>query len=140
MSEYEILVGDARAVKWVGVHGKLHPNQHNLVEGGREPSGSPQYIAQAPYHGAVYPAKACEDFGDGGCYVLHDGKEKQVKVSMESDIRTTTQIITGLCCTLLCVNSMVCGLRTILYDTKLIGWLHKMKSLGVVLCCEHISL
>lgn len=79
VSEYEILVGDARAVKWVGVHGKLHPNQHNLVEGGREPSGSPQYIAQAPYHGAVYPAKACEDFGDGGCYVLHDGKEKQVK-------------------------------------------------------------
>ncbi|KAL4073844.1 hypothetical protein J3A83DRAFT_4231840 [Scleroderma citrinum] len=79
---YEILVGDSRAVKWVPVHGRL--NLRNLgarpVEGGREPNtGEPQYICQAPYHGAVHPGKVCESFEDG-CFIPYDGTEKEVKV------------------------------------------------------------
>ncbi|KAG6325756.1 hypothetical protein ID866_13333, partial [Astraeus odoratus] len=66
LEKYEILVGDSRAVKWVPVFGELNVEHLNArpVEGGKEPSGEAQYIAQAPYHGAVHPGKACESFGD----------------------------------------------------------------------------
>ncbi|KAG2146418.1 carbohydrate-binding module family 12 protein [Suillus bovinus] len=81
VDKYEILVGNPQAVRWVNVSG-----QFNLaalgglrpVEGGREPGGAPQYIAQAPYHGAVHPGKACESFGDG-CFIPYDSTEKKVK-------------------------------------------------------------
>ena len=80
---YEILVGDSRAVRWVPCSGQVNP--HSLgpgvtpVEGGREPDGHAIYIAQAPYHGAVIPGKACEVYGDG-CFIPHDKTEKKVKV------------------------------------------------------------
>ena len=67
-------------MKWVTVHGRINVNALGArpVEGGREPSGEPQYIAQAPYHGAVHPGKACESFS--GCFIPYDGTEKEVKV------------------------------------------------------------
>ncbi|KAG1816012.1 carbohydrate-binding module family 12 protein [Suillus subaureus] len=69
------------AVRWVNVSGQFNLaalNGLRPVEGGREPGGAPQYIAQAPYHGAVHPGKACESFGDG-CFIPYDSTEKKVK-------------------------------------------------------------
>jgi hypothetical protein len=80
LDKYEILVGDSRAVKWVPCSGQLNLQalRATPVEGGREPDGSPQYIAQAPYHDAVHPGKAAESFGDG-CFIPYDDTEKKVK-------------------------------------------------------------
>jgi len=80
LEQYEILVGDSRAVKWVHVSGELDIKNLGArpVEGGREPNGEPQYIIQAPYNGAVHPGKACESFGNG-CFIPYDGTEKKVK-------------------------------------------------------------
>lgn len=80
LDTYEILVGNSQAVSWVNVSGQFNPaalNGRRPVEGGREPGGAPQYIAQAPYHGAVHPGKACESFGDG-CFIPYDSTEKKV--------------------------------------------------------------
>lgn len=84
LDKYEILVGNSQAVRWVNVSGQFNLaalNGLRPVEGGREPGGAPQYIAQAPYHGAVHPGKACESFGDG-CFIPYDSTEKKVKVSI----------------------------------------------------------
>jgi hypothetical protein len=80
IDKYEILVGDSRAVKWVPCSGQLNVNglRAQPVEGGREPDGTPIYIAQAPYHGGVHPGKACEIYGDG-CFIPYDNSEKKVK-------------------------------------------------------------
>lgn len=81
LDTYEILVGNSQAVRWVQVSGRFNPaalGGLRAVEGGREPGGAPQYIAQAPYHGAVHPGKACESFGDG-CFIPYDSTEKCVK-------------------------------------------------------------
>jgi len=80
LDKYEILVGNPHAVRWVNLSGQF--NLESLgglrpVEGGREPGGAPQYIAQAPYHGAVHPGKACEEFGNG-CFIPYDSTEKKV--------------------------------------------------------------
>lgn len=81
LDKYEILVGDSRAVKWVPCSGQVNVQalRATPVEGGREPDGSIQYIAQAPYNNAVHPGKACEGFGDG-CFIPYDSSEKKVKV------------------------------------------------------------
>ncbi|KAF8444671.1 carbohydrate-binding module family 12 protein [Boletus edulis BED1] len=80
IDKYEILVGNSRAVKWVTCAGKFNVGSLRArpVEGGREPDGTPIYIAQAPYHGAVHPGKACEMYGDG-CFIPYDDTEKKVK-------------------------------------------------------------
>ncbi|KAG1881378.1 carbohydrate-binding module family 12 protein [Suillus tomentosus] len=81
LDTYEILVGNSQAVRWVNVSGQFNLaalNGLRPVEGGREPGGAPQYIAQAPYHGAVHPGKASESFGDG-CFIPYDSTEKKVK-------------------------------------------------------------
>jgi hypothetical protein len=83
LDTYEILVGNSQAVRWVNVSGQFSLaalNGLRPVEGGREPGGAPQYIAQAPYHGAVHPGKACESFGDG-CFIPYNSTEMKVKVS-----------------------------------------------------------
>ncbi|KAG9316680.1 hypothetical protein JVU11DRAFT_2740 [Chiua virens] len=86
--KYEILVGSSRAVKWMNISG--HFNVEALrarpVEGGREPDGTPVYIAQAPYHGAVHPGKASEAYGDGA-FIPYDSTEKKVKVTFYPPIR-----------------------------------------------------
>jgi len=81
LDKYEILVGNSDAVRWVNISGKF--NLASLgglrpVEGVREPGGAPQYIAQAPYHGAVHPGKACEDYGNG-CFIPYDSTEKKIE-------------------------------------------------------------
>ncbi|KAG2150416.1 carbohydrate-binding module family 12 protein [Suillus clintonianus] len=79
--KYEILVGNSQAVRWVNISGQFSLASLNglrPVEGGREPGGASHYIAQAPYHGAVHPGKACEAFGDG-CFITYDSTEKKVK-------------------------------------------------------------
>jgi len=80
LDKYEILVGDSRAVKWVPCSGEfnLEALRARPVEGGREPDGAAIYIAQAPYHGAVHPGKACEAYGDG-CFNPYDDSEKKIK-------------------------------------------------------------
>ncbi|KAF9227291.1 carbohydrate-binding module family 12 protein [Gyrodon lividus] len=80
LDKYEILVGNSQAVRWVPCSGQLNIQglRATPVEGGREPDGTPQYIAQAPYNGAVHPGKACETFGDG-CFIPYDDTEKKVK-------------------------------------------------------------
>jgi len=81
LDTYEILVGNSQAVRWVNVSGQFSLaalNGLRPVEGGREPGGAPQYIAQAPYHGAVHPGKACESFGDG-CFIPYNSTEMKVK-------------------------------------------------------------
>ncbi|KAF9241652.1 carbohydrate-binding module family 12 protein [Melanogaster broomeanus] len=79
VGEYEILVGDSRAVRWVSCSGQLNLQglRATTVEGGKEPDGTPQYVGQAPYHGAVVPGKVCESFG--GCFIPYDGTEKKVE-------------------------------------------------------------
>ena len=64
VEKYEILVGKEDAVRWVPVHGRLNLSTLGAkpVEGGKEFSGEPQYIAQAPYRGAVHQGKVCESF------------------------------------------------------------------------------
>ena len=69
-------------MRWVNLSGKF--NLASLggirpVEGGREPGGALQYIAQAPYDGAVHPGKACEEFD--GCLIPYGFTEKVVKAS-----------------------------------------------------------
>jgi len=80
VDKYEILVGNSRAVRWVSCSGQLKVESLGArpVEGGREPDGSPIYIAQAPHHGGVHPGKACEIYGDG-CFIPYDDSEKKVK-------------------------------------------------------------
>lgn len=81
LDKYEILVGNPQAVRWVNLSGQFSLaalNGLRPVEGGREPGGATLYIAQAPYHGAVHPGKACEEFGDG-CFIPYDSTEKKVK-------------------------------------------------------------
>lgn len=62
LDTYEILIGDMRGLKWVDASGKLNLQALNArpVEGGREANGTPLYIAQAPYKGAVHPGKCSE--------------------------------------------------------------------------------
>ncbi|KAI6021486.1 carbohydrate-binding module family 12 protein [Pisolithus microcarpus] len=77
---HEVLIGKAcRVFKKGAVIGYGHKEYHfdvrklggaRPVEGGREPDGTPQYIAQAPHQKAVHPGKACETYW--GC-------EKKVK-------------------------------------------------------------
>ena len=87
IDKYEILVGDSRAVRWVPCSGQfnLQALRARPVEGGREPDGTPIYIAQAPHHDAVHPGKACETYGDG-CFIPYDNSEKKVKVNFDSPL------------------------------------------------------
>lgn len=60
LHEYEILLGDPRAVRWVETHGM--PNPHNLgarhVDAGVDAHGHQIFIAQVSHNGGVHPARA----------------------------------------------------------------------------------
>ncbi|KAJ3079612.1 hypothetical protein HK102_003665 [Quaeritorhiza haematococci] len=77
VSTYEVLVGDQNAVRWVDRSGALVTDGLNLVEGGREPNGSPLYIAQAAYKGGVHPGKAGAAFKKGAM-IPYGGDEEHV--------------------------------------------------------------
>ncbi|KAH7926685.1 carbohydrate-binding module family 12 protein [Leucogyrophana mollusca] len=80
LDKYEILVGNPNAVRWVTTSGVVDVRSlgYPPVEGGREPEGAVIHIAQAPYHGAVHPGKACAVYGDGA-FIPYDSTEKKVK-------------------------------------------------------------
>lgn len=108
LDKYEILVGDSRAVKWVPCSGEfnLEALRARPVEGGREPDGAAIYIAQAPYHGAVHPGKACEIYGDG-CFIPYDDSEKKVKVKFRfTAIHESVLLVyfAGIRCFVLCLK------------------------------------
>ena len=76
LDKYEILVGDMNALKWVNVEGELNLSYLGArpVEGGKEPSGAPIYIAKAYHKDAEHPGKACTEYGDG-CFIPYGNKE-----------------------------------------------------------------
>ncbi|KIL68915.1 carbohydrate-binding module family 12 protein [Amanita muscaria Koide BX008] len=78
VDQYEILLGDMRALRWVSAHGKLQLTDPRArpVEGGNERDGTPLYIARALYKGGVHPGKASPKLD--GAFIPLDGKEKAV--------------------------------------------------------------
>lgn len=64
--EYEILVGDQRAVRWVETHGR--PNPQNIgarpINAGLDVHGHQIFIAQVNHNGGIHPARA--DSGESG--------------------------------------------------------------------------
>lgn len=58
LETFEVLVGDARAVRWVDGSGTFSTESLGAkpVEGGHE-NNTPLFIAQAPYNGGVHPGK-----------------------------------------------------------------------------------
>ena len=60
MEEFEVLVGDMNALRWVSTSGTLNVESLGCrpVEGGHEKDGTPVYIARAPYKDVTHPGKA----------------------------------------------------------------------------------
>ena len=60
LHEYEILLGDPRAIRWVEADGV--PNPHNFgarhVDAGVDAYGYPIFIVQVSHNGSVHPARA----------------------------------------------------------------------------------
>ncbi|KAF9649654.1 hypothetical protein BDM02DRAFT_3113500 [Thelephora ganbajun] len=72
---YEVLIGDPRAVHWVGTHGL--PNPQNLgarhVDAGVDLHGHQIFIAQVSHNGGIHPARASG--GASGAYLAYGDKE-----------------------------------------------------------------
>ena len=81
MNTYEVLVGDSRAVHWVGDRGHLNLQNLNArpVEGGRETDGTPLFVARAPYDNSTQVGKCSERLD--GAFIPYGGTEKKVDVS-----------------------------------------------------------
>jgi len=79
LDTYEILVGNMQGLRWVSAHGRLNLAALGArpVEGGRDPDGTPIYIAKAPHKGAEHPGKASERLD--GALIPYDGGEKLIK-------------------------------------------------------------
>jgi len=62
VEEFEVLVGDMKALHWVATRGRLNVASlgHRPVEGGREKDGTPVYVVRAPYKDAEHPGKTSE--------------------------------------------------------------------------------
>ena len=62
MEEFEVLVGDMKALRWVSTRDRLNLERLGCrpVEGGREKDGTPVYIVHAPYKEAEQPGKTTE--------------------------------------------------------------------------------
>jgi len=60
LHEYEILLGDPRAVRWVEARGV--PNPHNLgarhVDAGVDAYGQHTFVVQVSHNGGIHPARA----------------------------------------------------------------------------------
>ncbi|KAF8518752.1 carbohydrate-binding module family 12 protein [Gautieria morchelliformis] len=79
LSTYEVLIGDARGIRWVDTQGHLRPRALGcrLVEGGQNETGSPMYIAQVDHKYGVCPGKASEDLD--GASIPYGGGEVHEK-------------------------------------------------------------
>ncbi|KAI8892569.1 hypothetical protein BC833DRAFT_611310 [Globomyces pollinis-pini] len=80
IKEYEILVGNPNAVRWIDGRGKLMAQNHNfqgtyLVPGGNNKE-YPLYVGRTMYEGGVHPGKVGPDCN--GCYIAYGTKEIEV--------------------------------------------------------------
>jgi len=75
LDEYEILIADPRAVRWVEAHGT--PNPHNFgaryIDAGVDVHGHQIFIAQVTHNGGIHPAGA--NSGASGAYLAYGGHE-----------------------------------------------------------------
>ena len=74
LHEYEILLGDTRAVRWVEAHDV--PNPHDLgtrhVDGGVDARGHQIFVAQVSHNGGIHPARA--NGGTSGMFCSFDSR------------------------------------------------------------------
>jgi len=75
---YEVLVGDARSVRWVSVQGKLKIKDLDArpVDGGKDSDGTRLFIARANIQGATHPGKVGEGFK--AAFIPWGGKEQEI--------------------------------------------------------------
>lgn len=72
LREYEILIGDPRAVRWVNTHGVPNPQNFGArhVDAGVDAYGSHLFIAQVGHNGGDHPARASSGAsGNGGRFL-----------------------------------------------------------------------
>jgi Protein of unknown function (DUF3421) len=84
LEKFEILVGNANSVRWVGVSGKLNLSAlgSRPVDGGVDCNGSQLYVARAQIKGAVHPGKAGEHLKCA--FIPYGGGEEETTVSTVS--------------------------------------------------------
>lgn len=72
LHEYEILLGDPRAIRWVEAYGV--PNPHNLgarhVDAGVDTHGNQIFVVQVSHNGGIHPARA--NSGASGTFDPYD--------------------------------------------------------------------
>jgi len=75
LHEYEVLVGDPRAVRWVEAHGV--PNPHNFgarpVDAGVDVHGRQIFVVQVSHNRGIHPARA--NSGASGAYLAYGDNE-----------------------------------------------------------------
>lgn len=73
--EYEILVGDARGIRWVETRGVPNPSNFNArhVDAGLDGHGYKLFVTQVSHNGGIHPARAHS--GASGAYLAYGGKE-----------------------------------------------------------------
>ncbi|EKM54212.1 carbohydrate-binding module family 12 protein [Phanerochaete carnosa HHB-10118-sp] len=79
VEQYELLVGNPNAVRWVEVHGQLKLDRLGArpVEGGHEADGTPLFIAQAHVENGIHPGKISEKLHKA--FIPYGGSEKEVE-------------------------------------------------------------
>lgn len=79
LSQYEILLGDMRGLKWVQSGNKLNVDYLGArpVEGGYENDGTPLYVARAYHKDAWHPGKASAKLD--GAFIPYGDEEVKVK-------------------------------------------------------------
>jgi hypothetical protein len=72
LHEYEILLGNPHAVRWVEVRGVPNPENFGArhVDAGVDAHGHQIFIAQVSHNGGVHPARASS--GESGMFNLFD--------------------------------------------------------------------
>ncbi|EAU91343.1 hypothetical protein CC1G_07378 [Coprinopsis cinerea okayama7 len=79
LAQYEILVGDSRAVRWIPAAGKLNIQALGArpVQGGVDTDGTPLFVVRANIKGGVHPGKASEKLK--GAFIPYGGGEEEVQ-------------------------------------------------------------
>lgn len=81
VKQYEVLIGQHMAIRWVRVSGKLKLHElHRPIQGGHEndQDRTPLFVARARHHGIVVPGKI-NVYMSGACITVGD-KEVEVEV------------------------------------------------------------
>jgi len=79
LSQFEVLVGDPRTIRWVGCSYQLNLEELKAkpVEGGREANGAALYVARVQYNGGTHTAKCGEHLP--AAHLAFSGSEIQVE-------------------------------------------------------------